>query len=107
MLSTFAYSNICWIFCIGFPRYCLTTPWAPEVAPVIVSPVSKSCCPVIKSCEFLESSTRTDEVALLVPPVIVSPLMNFAPEPDAASVTILSPSVSSKIKAEVLVSWIM
>jgi hypothetical protein len=59
---------------------------------------------VIKSCEFLESSTRTVDVAPVVPPVIVSPLMNFAPEPDAASVTILSPSVSSKIKAEVLVS---
>ena len=72
--------------CIGFARYSVTTPWAPDVAPVTVSPVSKSCCPVIKSCEFLESSTRTVDVAPVVPPVIVSPLINFAPEPDAASV---------------------
>ena len=92
VLSTFAYSNICWIFWIGFARYSEIVAVEPDVPPVIVSPFINFCWPLTYKNAFLESSTRIVAVAFDVPPVIISPLVNWPVVPSPVSVTILSPS---------------
>ena len=84
------------MFWTGFARYSTTVPSEPEVPPVIVSPVMNFCCDVMNNLEFLESSTNTFAVALEVEPVIISSLIKKPLLPAPSSVTILSPSVSSK-----------
>ena len=103
VLSTFAYSNNCWIFWIGFPRYEVTVPTAPETEPVTVSPVSNLWLDDIKILPLLVSSTRTLAVALEIEPVIVSLLVNLPVVPAPFSKTILSPP-SSKIYSKLSTS---
>ena len=73
-------------------------PVAPEVPPVMVSPVINFCWDVMKSLGVLvfpKSSTRTVAVAFDVPPVMVSPASNLPSLPAPFSKTILLPSTSN------------
>ena len=67
---------------------------APELDPVIVSPVSNLWLEDIKSLgtAFPKSSTNIVAVALEVSPVIVSPSVNLPVVPTPVSATTLVPS---------------
>ena len=83
------------MFCIGLARYSSRVPVAPDVPPVIVSPVINFCWEETNIFEPRESSTRTVAVAPEVAPVIVSLFVNLPVVPlEPLSVTTRSPSSS-------------
>ena len=73
---TSAYSSNCVSVSFGFALYLPITPWAPDVPPVIVSPVTNFELAVIKIFRSSVSSASIVAVSPEVPPVIVSPFWN-------------------------------
>ena len=76
VLSTSARFKNCCMFCTGFPLYLPTFAVAPEVPPVIVSPVTNLEFADMNSFELEISGLKIVALAPEVEPVIISPKVN-------------------------------
>ena len=107
VLSISAYSKSCCTFCTGFALYVTNSVSAPEVKPLIVSPISNLWLAEMYNAEPLTSSTTTVASVPDVWPLTISPVANST----ESSNTILSTGApktpfSERTYALVSGSWI-